>query len=48
MVNGPMTRAQLGAVVAANFARFIEVNSFPFFFSVLEHFLTAYFIDDPK
>ena len=29
MVNGPMTRAQLGAVVAANFARFIEVYSSP-------------------
>jgi hypothetical protein len=29
MVNGPITRAQLGAVVAANFARFIEVNSSP-------------------
>ncbi|EDR16178.1 uncharacterized protein LACBIDRAFT_321426 [Laccaria bicolor S238N-H82] len=26
MVNGPMTRAQLGAVVASNFARFIEMT----------------------
>ena len=47
MVNGPMTRAQLGAVVAANFARFIEVNSL-LLFSVLEHILTAYLTDDPK